>query len=229
MENQNSYTTAMKFSDALTHFRERKGLNKTDLAKKIGVKPEYIVGIEKGRFKPPTADRLEQMSIVLGLDDREKKKLFELAQEERMNSDDLAFQQITGNAPKPIEVKPTRIPVVALAKGSDMEGFEFEQLQPHEYEYIDFKGCKGLRINGNSMAPLAYHNQRVIYSEEEEIHDGDLVFIKLKKRGEFFKRYHKDAKNGIITLISINIASHAPIVAKREEVEFMFKVVGVKF
>lgn len=219
----------MKFSDALTYYREKRGLNKTQLADRIGVKPEYIVGIEKGRFKPPTAERLDQISKTLNLDDSERKKLFSLAQEERMDSDDVAFQQVIGPSLKAIEIKATEIPVVAMAKGGDMEGFEFEPFDPHRYEYIDFKGCKAVQIHGNSMAPLAYNNQRVIYSEEEQINDGDLVFIKLKKWGEFFKRYHKDAKNSIITLLSINIANHGPINAKKEEIEFVYKVVGVKF
>lgn len=220
----------MKFGQTLTYYREREKFNKRQLALKLGVKAPYISGIEKGYYNPPTPERLEELCKILRLNDKEKKALFELAYEERKKPSDALFQEVIGpKTHKALEVKPVKIPVVTLAKGDDKTGFEFEPIEPHDYEYLDFNNCKAVRIRGNSMAPLAYDNQRVIYSEEEVVRDGDLVFISLKKKGQFFKRYHKDAKNGIITLLSINIAHHGPINAKTEDIEFMYRVVGVKF
>lgn len=220
----------MKFAQFLTTLREQKHLSKKGLSDEIGVKPEYIIGIEKGRTRPPTPDRCEQISKALRLSDSEKKKLFELAYEERQSQKDIAFQEAIGEpSSKPIEVKNVKIPVVSMAKGTDIGGFEFQQLEPHEYEYIDFTGCKAVRIRGSSMAPLAYDGQRVIYSEKDVVRDGDLVFIAIKGKGQFFKRYHKDATNSIVTLLSINIANHGPLNTKTKDIEFMYKVVGVKF
>lgn len=220
----------MTFAHLLDKHIGRSGLTKKEIASKMNIKPEYLIAIIKGRTNPPTPERLEQLATILKLSDLEKKKFNTLALEGRQNDKDRLLQQMAGeSSAKTIEIKDIKIPVVSMAKGDDIEGFEIEQLEVHEYEYIDFGGCKAVRIKGNSMAPLAYDNQRVIYSESEHIKDGDLVFIKLKKRGQFFKRYHKDQKNAIVTLLSINVANHGPLNTKIEDIEFAYKVVGVKF
>lgn len=77
----------MEFSDMLTHYRDRSGLNKTALAEKIGVTPEYIITLEKGRIRPPTFERCEQFAKILNLDESERKEFFELAFEERLGED----------------------------------------------------------------------------------------------------------------------------------------------
>lgn len=59
----------------------------------MGVSKGYLINLTKGHDKPPTLERLEQISQHLKLESPEKKKLFELAHEERQNSNDLAFQQ----------------------------------------------------------------------------------------------------------------------------------------
>lgn len=77
----------MKFSDALKYYRDRAGLNKKELAEKINVKSTYIIGIEKGRFIPPTFERCQQIARALELNDQERKKFFALAFEERLGED----------------------------------------------------------------------------------------------------------------------------------------------
>lgn len=219
----------MKFSDALTYYRERQGLNKTELAKKIDVQPEYIVGIEKARFKPPTPDRLEQICKALGLDDGERKKLFQLAYEERLKDSDLAFHEAIGEpsiSPKTIEVKNQRIPVVSMAKGDDIEGFEFEQLEKHEYEYIDFDGCLASKVMSNSMAPTLFKGQRFIYDPNLTPIDGDLAYIKLKSGEEYVKRFRRDVKRKLIVLESVNTANHGTLLIAENDIKFIHCVVG---
>lgn len=89
----------MKFPQFLTYCREKSGLNKSALASKIGVSSQYIINLEKGKDKPPTSERLEKISEILHLDDVEKKKLFELALDERTGNKDLGFHQVLGTQP----------------------------------------------------------------------------------------------------------------------------------
>jgi len=222
---------AMKFGQFLNHLIESKGLTATDLARKLDLSPGYIINVQNGHRRPPPPERLEQISKILNLTPEQRNKLFDLSIEERYLEKNPLLREygLGGPTPKPITIKDVKIPVVSMAKGDDMDGFEFEQLEAHEYTYIDFKNCKAVQLRGNSMAPLAYDGQKVIYSEGETVKEGDLVFVSIKKRGQFFKRYHKDAKSGIITLLSINIANHGPITTRADEIEFMYKVVGVKF
>ncbi len=219
----------MKFHNLLELYLKKAGLNKADLARKLDVSTSYIVNITKGHDNPPTPERLEQIATILKLDEKEKIKLVQLAFDERVREKNQGSFDMLPEKIAVQNIKDVKIPVVSMAKGTDIGGFEFAQLEPHDYEYINFSGCKAVRISGSSMAPLAYDGQRVIYSEQEEVMDGDLVFIGLKGQGQFFKRYHKDAKNGIVTLLSINIANHGPLNTKVKEIEFMYKVVGVKF
>lgn len=225
----------MRFSELLTKYREKRGLSKVDLAQKINLSPGYIGNIENGHRPPPSLEHCNKISYILKLNEEEKELFLNAAVKEVViEKNQEWFNEVTPNqiamsSPKGISIKEVKIPVVSMAKGGEMDGVLFEELEPHDYTYIDFSGCKAVRISGNSMAPLAYNNQLVIYSEEEEVRDGDLVFISLKKNGQYFKRYHKDAKNGIVTLLSINIANHGPINTKVSDIEFMYKVVGVKF
>lgn len=96
----------MKFSDALTYYRERSDLNKTQLAEKIGIKPEYIVALEKGHKKPPTFERCEQIARILNLSDSEKKKFLTLAFEERLGVDADFLHEI-GQAQPSLSAKET--------------------------------------------------------------------------------------------------------------------------
>lgn len=104
----------------------------------------------------------------------------------------------------------------------------YDVVQP--VEFISFKGCKALIVEGDSMSPVAFHGQKIIYSEEDTVKDGDLVFCKLESGDSYFKRYFKDKKNGLITLQSVNpSAPFAPISIKETETEFIYKIVGVRF
>ena len=78
----------MKFKELLTHYRESKGLSKTELAKKIHVSLPYIIALESGRQKAPTLNCAKKISSVLNLNDREKIELLQVAALERISKDD---------------------------------------------------------------------------------------------------------------------------------------------
>lgn len=130
---------------------------------------------------------------------------------------------------KTIQIKDVKIPVVSMAKGDDEEGFKFEDLEPHEYEYIDFSNCKAIKITTNSMAPIAYRGQKIIYCESLEVQDGDLVFVGLKSGEQYFKRLAKDGKSKYVTLEPINVIHYKSKTIKHDQIKFIYKVVGVKF
>lgn len=119
---------------------------------------------------------------------------------------------------------------------------------------INIESCEACVVKGSSMFPLAKENDVVVYcTREEEIKDGDLVLVKLKNDGKFFKRYHpltaedylhftkgmrtlvskRDRKGetlNSIMLYSINPKlDYKPIICTREEVEYIYKVKAVYF
>jgi transcriptional regulator with XRE-family HTH domain len=104
----------MKFCELLTLYREKKGLSKTELAKKIGVSPIYIMNIEAGRKKPPTLERVSQIINILSLTDKEINDFLKLAIAERIppKERELFIKQYLQ---KPIEVRPSITPEILEA------------------------------------------------------------------------------------------------------------------
>lgn len=74
----------VKFFQTLAYYREKSSFSKTELTTRIGVKPEYIIGLEKGRVRAPTEARLSQISKALNLSVIEEENLFKLAFDERV-------------------------------------------------------------------------------------------------------------------------------------------------
>lgn len=128
-----------------------------------------------------------------------------------------------------IEVKDIDIPIVSSVGATDDTGQA--HFLPHDppYKTISFKGCKAVTVESNSMAPIAYKGQKVIYSEHANVIDGDLVFVKFIDGAQLFKRYYKN-HGELITFHSINpVESPKPIIKKSKDIEFCYKVVGVCF
>lgn len=65
----------MKFSYLVTKYRERISLNKSEFAKKTGLKPGYITNIEKGK-EYPSIERVEKMTTIFDLESNEASNFF---------------------------------------------------------------------------------------------------------------------------------------------------------
>lgn len=131
---------------------------------------------------------------------------------------------------KSIEVHPQEIPVVGRASAGERGELVkiYETIDPPES--ISFNHCKAIQVDGDSMSPVAYHGQKVIFSESETIKNGNLVFVRFKSEETYFKRYFKDKRNKLITLTSINPNyPFPPISIEEKEIEFIYKIVGIKF
>lgn len=225
----------MSFSKLLIKYRTRRNYTKSALAERIGFSATYISQFENENRIPPQ-ETCEKLATALGLSETEKQELFSAALYERTKDRDKAYKDILGlkadilggHTIKNVIRSPI-IPVVSYARASDDNGFEFEPIEPHEYKKIDFTGCKAVEITSNSMAPVAFKGQSIIYSETRPIKDGCLAYIKLKSGESYFKRFTRDDKKKIIVLESVNNTNHKALIIGDEDVDFCFKVVGVAF
>jgi len=195
----------MTISERIKQLREQKNIQQKKLALLIGVNQATISYWESGRQEPNPTQR-KKLCEVLGITEAE------------------LFGEI-----RYIGVKESKIPIVSGVGATDERGrSSFEAYEP-PYDYIDFKNCKAMIVQSDSMAPIAYKGQKIIYCESESVRDGDLVFIKLKNGDQLFKRYSKNHKN-MITLESINpVQYHKSIPIKETDIEFCYKVIGIKF
>lgn len=201
-------------------------MNPTDLARKLGVTPGYLMNIESGRKKPPVMDRIEQICNELRIPTGECDEMKKIAALERMHAPERTIMQ---QKEPIIEIFTHSIPVVSSVGATGDKGqANFHPYEP-PYKVISFKGCKALVVESNSMAPIAYKGQKIIYCEKEPVHDGDLVFVKFKDGDQVFKRYYKNGDD-VITFHSVNpVESPKPILKKSKDIEFCYKVVGIKF
>jgi len=190
----------MTIGQRIKQLRESKGWSQKELAYKLELRQSTVSSWETNICGPNPTQR-KKLCEVFGISEAE------------------LFGEI-----RPIEIKENLIPIVSSVGATDERGrAAFESFEP-PYKAIDFKNCKAVVVDSNSMAPLAYKGQKIIYSEIEPICNGDLVFIQLKDGDQLFKRYFK------IALQPINVTDiYEPIVVKEKEIEFIYKVVGVRF
>ncbi len=85
----------MNFGVYLAHLRDAAGLKKADLARRLNISPSHIGSLEKGIANPPPTERLEQICAILNVTGENKKKLFDLAFQERNEKELHKFQKIS--------------------------------------------------------------------------------------------------------------------------------------
>lgn len=194
----------MEFGKRLKQLIKDAGLSQKELSAKINVDDQTMSRWVRGKNTPNAVD-IYKICRILHINESE---LFGKAN---------------------IEVKNVEIPIVSSVGATDDTGRT--HFLPHDppYRTISFSGCKAVIVESNSMAPMAYKGQKVIYCENEPVNDGDLVFVKFTDGAQLFKRYYKN-HGDMITFHSINpVESPKPIIKKAKEIEFCYKVVGIKF
>lgn len=87
-----------RFGEYVGEARRKKGITLKKLAEFVGLAPSNLSEIEHGRRMPPKdADKLEAMSIILGL---EKDKLRKLAELERKAAKPVLFDRLYAMNPE---------------------------------------------------------------------------------------------------------------------------------
>jgi len=198
----------MDIAQKIKELRKSKNLLQKELAGKIGVTAEAVSFWESG-IRMPRPKQLKKLAKFFGVTEGE---LF------------------GASSQKIYEVKETKIPIVSSAGPTDEFGNpKFYAFEP-PYKTIPINNCKAVILDSNSIAPIAYKGQKIIFSETESINNGDLVFIKLKNGDQLFRRYHKNYKNNTITLQDINPSvAHEPVLLNENEIQSCYKIVGVLF
>jgi len=194
----------MKISERIEQLRNLKGIQQKELAIALEVGQSTVSHWESGRQEPNPVQRMKLC------------KFFGITEAELFG-------------PVRIEVRDIDIPIVSSTGATDDLGKTYFTPYEPPYKKISFKNCKAVVVESNSMAPIAYKGQKIIYCEDASIKNGDLVFVKLRDGSQIFKRYYKN-HDSIISLQSVNVAeAHEPIVKKDKDIEFCYKVVGVSF
>ena len=76
-------TDSINFGQYLTEKREERGLSLRKMAQELGVSATYLSGVEKSKYAPLIAERLENASAILELTSSEKDEMYDLAGQQR--------------------------------------------------------------------------------------------------------------------------------------------------
>jgi SOS-response transcriptional repressor LexA len=188
------------FNKTLTLYREKAGIKKVDLARKVDVSLTYISSLESGKQKPPTRETCEKIAEALCLNDHETKELMGLAVMERMKSSDLDtirnrfIKGKTALPHAPVSERPKKVPVLPwhnankkITEDDIAIGLELVNAEtPVKHNMF------ALRIEDASMAPEFQPHDIVIIDECPSPQDGDLILVADQKNSQPILRQYKD-------------------------------------
>ena len=205
--------------------RESKGLSLDQLSRLSGVTRDHIGRIERGESQNPrkqTIDALAQAletSPHLFLSDEANTYLTPSGKSSQVSERAHAFFS-------------HQIPLISFSKAR--RGIFFDSKgTPTEYgwgkiyrdENIQDPQAYALNIDDNSMAPRVMKGDVVILGPGQEVQNGDLVLVKLKDDKAMLKNiwFKEDA----VLLESSQSAQQEPMLLKRDELQFIHKVVRI--
>jgi len=214
------------------------GVTQTEIAKKINRTPQYISRMTSGKSQI-TLQALECLSnaynisadwIITGKKPDIAKNTVAENQSEYSKADDtLTTFEPDQTFGIPEDLPSVRIPIVTeCGANTDLDSTAFYPCEL-PYEYITFENCRSVRVTGKSMEPIVLDGQRIIFSKTDQVNNGDTAFITLKGGTQLFKKYHKDEKSCMVILNSVNQSGFEPFLIKEDQIEFIYKVVGVLY
>ncbi|GEM_PF-4585408 len=97
-----------------------------------------------------------------------------------------------------------------------------------ENKVLSFKGAKGIKVNTDDLAPFVLKDQVILYSEFDDVRDGDYVFCRFKdKPGATVKQYKLDPDSKKNCLAPVSLIDKETISFDRKNLKFMYRVVGI--
>lgn len=94
---------------------------------------------------------------------------------------------------------------------------------------VVFNGCAEKVVWDDSLSPFIQKGQKVIYSlNDTQLHENDLVLVRLNNGKEFIRRYSTLPDKGMIIFSSVS-ESQSPIVVSQNDISYCYRIVGIKF
>ncbi len=230
------------FGRTLYEVRRRLGMTQGQVGRLADVAVSMISRYEKGIHEPDFGTAALLTTAIGQIDEKAGEELISAISEEMgsnlarrvigkaLGEIGAAVQALEGNPESNISsnVGAGLIACTTRVSGDPDTKIEWEEEIPDDPVHFR-KDVRAARVVGNSMDPIARDGQRVLYSLEAKIRDGDLVIVRPPHSyRRMFKRFHK-APDEHAVFESLN-HNRPPLFYKMEELEGrMWKVVGVVF
>jgi len=206
----------------IRELREKAGLSLKAFGEKIGVSDAAVIRYEKGERYPQhkALARIAEFGNVsiqwLTMGDAET-TMYELVEDLSDRSKEIAEYYRTR---KPI-------PVVGTASANPNATIEWEEI---EHEVTEFGPVIAIRVEDDSMEPLARQGQFVLAIPDADLHDGDLAVLRIRRKGVLFKRIYYNKTANTFELQSANPVKPQPsMTVKPGDITKQYRVIGVKF
>lgn len=93
---------------------------------------------------------------------------------------------------------------------------------------ISFKGIKGIEVLTDNIAPFALKGQVILYSETDDIRDGNYIMCAFKdKAGATFKQLSVDPETKKNYLLPVSMSDRERVPLDRKNLKFMYRIVGI--
>jgi len=100
---------------------------------------------------------------------------------------------------------------------------------PSRSKGVTFSGCAEKVVWDDSLYPLIQKGQKIIYSlNDSQLHENDLVLVRLNDGKEFIRRYSTIPDKGMIIFSSAS-EGQSPIVVSQGDIGYCYRIVGIKF
>lgn len=93
---------------------------------------------------------------------------------------------------------------------------------------LSFKNAKGILVKTDDVAPFASNGQIILYSELDDIKDGDRVLCGFKnKSGVAFKQFFLEPATKKKYLLPVSMSDKEKVLLDRKNMKYMYRIVGV--
>lgn len=199
--------------------RENKELDQNKLASKLGVATRTLQRWEKGEQVP------DAMSIVKIAEWTEANPHWLLTGQGEIYAQTEVPQREKPSSTSARRAGLSEIPLLsAVPGGKPTLIFHPDHVEKHiVVDDLKDPTAFALVVKGDSMSPRIEHGDIVVVSPKREVHNGDICVIRVDDE-DTIKRIRFE--NGYVQLIPLN-TSYEPMVVKKKDVVFIWKVVRV--
>ena len=237
------------FRDALDTLIRTRGMQYSDLARRVGVTKSYIGQLVHGHSKPPPRERCLRIAEALDLAPGERERLLDLAVHERARKEvrdkiEQLDAQVAALRDREAEVRAQSaeqqrpVPVIGhVAAGETNIAFTDAGLPvgaslPGEEPIPRWPGvgdhAYALRITGDSMTPLCPQGTTIVIDPDRTPRPGEPAICQTTDGKSYFKIVQFEA-GGYVRLISTNPAVAPDIVVRRAEIRRLQKVIATLY
>lgn len=221
--------------DRLVMALQKRNMKPVELSRRSGVPQPRISDIINGKTESPRIDTISKLAEALNI------KMQWLVSGEGEIEDAPPLDRPTfltkrdfvpsGKERGPIPPPSGVIPVVSMIQGGE-EGY-WEDAYPVGFGHRTIKrpydvndpNAFAVEVRGQSMSPKYEEGDVVVVCPSKEVHSGDSAAVKLKSGAVMVKRVR--FAGDMVILESVNPA-YEPIIVKREDIDFIRKVVWKK-